>query len=479
MSFNSTIFFIFFAVVVVLYYLIPTKHRWLLLLIGSYLFYMSWEPVYILLIFSSTIVDYFVSIKISETENRRGKNRLLFISLFFNLGLLFVFKYYNFFTANLEILASNIGLNYQASVSSLLLPVGISFYTFQTISYTIDVFRGELKPERHFGKFALYVSFFPQLVAGPIERATNLLPQINGIKKKVAFNGILAGILQFILGLFKKVVIADSAALYVDAIFNNHQYHDGSTFILASLFFTIQIYGDFSGYSDMAIGVARILGFKLMDNFHLPFFSKSTTELWRRWHISLGSWANDYMFKSFSPYWVRKFSKYGILISLIITFTLIGIWHGGRWTYILFGLMHGIILGVEFITKKQRKKLKKNIGLLFYTYAGWFITMFLWFISMILFRSITMDQFVYIIKEIFSSSIFNSLFIPELGVVATTLMGATILFFLEFFVFRKKSFAGLVKNYSAPLLALVTAMFIMVILIFGVSEGSQFIYFQF
>ncbi len=440
---------------------------------------MSWEPAFILLILSSTIVDYFVSIKLPETETSKGKKRLLFISLFFNLGLLFVFKYYNFFTENIELLASSIGLNYQASVSSLLLPVGISFYTFQTISYTIDVFRGELKPEKHFGKFALYVSFFPQLVAGPIERATNLLPQINGIKKKVFHDDLLAGILQFVFGLFKKVVIADSAALYVNAIYNNHQYHDGSTFVLASLFFTVQIYGDFSGYSDMAIGAARMLGFKLMDNFHLPFFSKSTTELWRRWHISLGSWANDYMFKSFSPYWVRRFSKKGVLISLIITFTLIGIWHGGRWTYILFGFMHGLILGVEFLTKKRRKKIKKKIGSFLFSYSGWFITMLLWFISMILFRSVSMEQFFHIMNKIFSASIFNSLFIPDFGIIATTLFGVTILFIFEYFVFRKRNFLGLVKTYSQPTLALVTAMFILVISIFGVSEGSQFIYFQF
>ena len=317
------------------------------------------------------------------------------------------------------------------------------------------------------------------MVAGPIERASNLLPQINLDKKKIDTDAIIAGFLQFIYGLFKKVVVADTAALYVDSIYNNYEYHGGLTLTLATIFFAIQIYADFSGYSDMAIGCARMLGFKLMDNFHLPFFSKSMTEMWRRWHISLGNWANDYMFKSFSPYWVRKFGKNGIFISLLITFTLIGLWHGARWTYILFGVFQGLILGIEFLSKKRRNKLKKRIGKPLFKYAGWFITMFLWFISMVLFRSIDLTQILFILKKIFTLSIFEGFRIQDTSVFANLLIGTFVLMLLDYGVFRKHTFFGIVKKSNLQLVSSFSAFLILLIVLFGVSEGSQFIYFQF
>ena len=481
MLFNSFEFLSFFVVVFVLYYLIPNGFRWLLLLIGSYFFYMLWEPAYILLILFSTVVDYFVSHKMVKTKVLSKKKWLLWVSISVNIGLLFVFKYYNFFNENITYLFNSFGLDYKPAISSLLLPVGISFYTFQTLSYSIDVYRGILIPEKHFGKFALFVSFFPQLVAGPIERATNLLPQLKTINYKFNYQDFTSGFSQFIFGLFKKVVVADSAALYVDSIysFGIYEHFSGITLLFATFLFAIQIYCDFSGYSDMAIGTARMLGFKLMDNFHLPYFSKSTSEIWRRWHISLGSWANDYIFIPLSMNLARKYRKYGVPLASLITFTLIGLWHGANWTYIIFGIIHGVVMGIENLSRRQRKKIKKNIGLPFFKFSGWFITMVIWLLTLVIFRSEDLNQAGYILKHSIDLNAMVNLRIQDANVFINIIIGICILFLIEFFIFRKNSFAGLTRRKSPIWMASFTSFFMLIIILFGVSKGSQFIYFQF
>ena len=481
MVFNSFEFLIFFVVIFGLYFLVPNGLRWLLLLVGSYFFYMSWEPAYIILIIFSTVIDYFVSHRMVKEERKEQRTRLLWVSIIVNLGLLFAFKYFNFFSENIASLLNVLGIGYKPAVSSLLLPVGISFYTFQTLSYSIDVYRGVLKPEKHFGKFALYVSFFPQLVAGPIERATNLLPQLKKIEYKFNYQDFVCGFSQFVLGLFKKVVVADSAALYVDSIysFGVYELFSGITLIFATFLFAIQIYCDFSGYSDMAIGVARMMGFKLMENFHLPYFSKSTSEIWRRWHISLGSWANDYVFTPLSMNLARKYRKYGVPLASLITFTLIGFWHGANWTYIVFGIIHGVVMGIENLSRRKRKKIRKSIGDFSFKFSGWFITMVIWLITLVIFRSEDLTQATYILQNFFDSNAMTNLRIQDANVFINIMIGTLVLFLLEFFIFRKNSFEGLTKRKSLFWMASFSSILVVFIILFGVSGGSQFIYFQF
>jgi len=295
MIFNSVSFIIFFIIITGIYVLIPQRLRWVLLLSASYIFYMTLKAEYALLLFSATAVSYGAGILMSAFPSPKIKKGFLLAGLSINLGLLFVFKYVQFICTSIQDILRYTGLPAPVPAVNILLPVGISFYMFRTVSYLIDVYRGTMAPEKHFGVFALYVAFFPSLLAGPIDRATQLLPQFD---KKYRFDseGIYTGIQLFSWGLFKKVVIADRLALYVDSIFNNVPHHSGPSYLLAAYFYTFQIYCDFSGYSDMAIGCAKILGFDLMQNFNLPYFATTIGDFWRRWHISLSTWFRDYVY---------------------------------------------------------------------------------------------------------------------------------------------------------------------------------------
>ena len=295
MQFNSIQFIIFFIFVIVFYFILSHKYRWILLLFSSYYFYMCWKPEYIFLILFSTIVDYYCGLKMEGAQNRTYKKLFLTLSLFTNLSVLFAFKYLNFFSDSIRYILNEFNIFYNIPYFNVLLPVGISFYTFQTLSYTIDVYRGQKKAEKHLGIFALYVSFFPQLVAGPIERSTRLLPQF---KKENSFDYLRFknGLLLMLWGFFKKIVIADRLAVLVNTVYNNPIDYQGITLIIATIFFAFQIYCDFSAYSDIAIGASKIMGYDLMKNFNRPYFSKSIAEFWRRWHISSGSWFRDYLY---------------------------------------------------------------------------------------------------------------------------------------------------------------------------------------
>ncbi|HOJ12159.1 MAG TPA: MBOAT family O-acyltransferase, partial [Clostridiales bacterium] len=343
MLFNSLEFLIFYPIITILYFILPYRARWVLLLAGSYYFYMAWRPEYIILIMISTFVSYFTGIKIGQANNKSTKKKYLNLSLLINLGLLIVFKYFNFFNDSLRTLFTQLNLPYNVPGFNLLLPMGISFYTFQTLSYSIDVYRGTMKPETHFGIFALYVSFFPQLVARPIERADRLLPQFYN-KNKFDYDRVTSGLKIMAWGFFKKVVVADRLGIAVSAIYNNPVKHNSIQFIIATLFFTFQIFCDFSGYSDIAIGSARIMGFELMENFKRPYFSKSVAEFWRRWHISLSSWFKDYLY---IPLGGNRVSKARNYFNLFITFLASGLWHGANWTFVVWGALHGayIVLG--------------------------------------------------------------------------------------------------------------------------------------
>lgn len=294
MLFNSFHFVFFFIIVTTLYFLLPHKYRWMVLLASSCYFYMAFIPIYILILGFTIIVDYFAGIWIEKSENKKRK-LFLIASLIANIGVLAVFKYFNFLNDNLSIFLNNLGYENTIPRLGILLPIGLSFHTFQAMSYTIEVYRGHQKAERHFGIYSLYVMFYPQLVAGPIERPQNLLHQFKE-KHYFEYERVVEGLKLMLWGLFMKLVVADRLAIYVDAVYNNTENHSGPTFILATIFFAIQIYCDFAGYSNIAIGSAKVMGFKLMTNFKRPYFSKNISEFWSRWHISLSTWFRDYLY---------------------------------------------------------------------------------------------------------------------------------------------------------------------------------------
>lgn len=349
MLFNSGDFLIFFPIVVAAYFLLPYRWRWLWLLAASYYFYMSWRVEYILLIVISTLTDYGLALLIGNTDNQAQRKRLLGVSLLVNLGLLFVFKYYDFFNVSLHTLLGHWGIAYEAAPLGLLLPVGISFYTFQTLSYTIDVYRGVTKPVSHLGKFALYVSFFPQLVAGPIERSVHLMPQFYR-NFDFDYERVVSGLRQMGWGFFKKVVIADKAAIFVNAIYNSPTEYTGLPLILATYLFAFQIYCDFSGYSDIAIGAARVMGFDLMENFRQPYLARSIPEFWQRWHISLSTWFRDYLY---IPLGGNRVATWRWYYNLLVVFLVSGLWHGASWTFVIWGALHGVFMVASVMAERS------------------------------------------------------------------------------------------------------------------------------
>jgi D-alanyl-lipoteichoic acid acyltransferase DltB (MBOAT superfamily) len=357
MLFNSVEFLVFFTLIVSVYFALPHRWRWPLLLAGSYYFYMCWKPAYIILIITSTLIDYFCALGMGRTSNTGRRKLLLLLSLCTNLGLLFTFKYLNFFAYSFKYV---LGLGEQTKpFLNVLLPVGISFYTFQTLSYTIDVFRGIRPPEKRLGIFALYVSFFPQLVAGPIERSTRLLPQFDNVIK-FDYERVVDGIRLMLWGFFKKVVIADTLGKFVDPVYNSPADYAGPSYFIATVFFAYQIYCDFSGYTDIARGSAQVLGIELMENFNRPYYSKSIREFWRRWHISLSTWFRDYLY---IPIGGSRVTLPRHCFNLLIVFLLCGLWHGANWTFIIWGLLHGTYLVIGLLTRNARARFTGRIGL--------------------------------------------------------------------------------------------------------------------
>ena len=356
MLFNSVDFAIFLPIVFVLYWFITNKNLKVqnaLLIMASYLFYGWWDWRFLSLIIFSSSVDYLVGIGLSKAVKQKRRKLLLLTSVFVNLGFLGFFKYFNFFSENFAAAFSFMGQSFDPARLSIILPVGISFYTFQTLSYTIDVYRNKIKPTRDVLSFFAFVSFFPQLVAGPIERATNLLPQFYK-KRKFDHQKSIDGLRQILWGLFKKVVIADNCAEYANMIFSNTSDYSGSTLILGAVFFTFQIYGDFSGYSDIAIGTARLFGFDLRKNFAFPYFSRDIAEFWRRWHISLSTWFRDYLY---IPLGGSRGSQASIVRNVFIIFLVSGFWHGANWTFVLWGAINALYFLPLLYLQKNRKNI--------------------------------------------------------------------------------------------------------------------------
>ncbi len=354
MTFTSPEFVIFFAAFVPIYFLTAYHYRWIVLLAASYFFYAYGSGVYVGLIIFSTCVDYVAARAMGATDNPRRRKLFLAASLTVNLGTLFIFKYFNFFNHSFATFAAAINLSYPINVLDVLLPIGISFYTFQSMAYTIDVYRGAIQPEKHFGIMAAFVAFFPQLVAGPIERAPHFLPQF---RRRANFESAraAAGLRLILWGAFKKIVIADRLAIYVNTVYNTPSAYSGVPLIVATVFFAFQIYCDFSAYSDIAIGTAQILGFDLMDNFRQPYFAKSVREFWARWHISLSTWFRDYLYIPLGGSRV-PFPRY--LLNLMIVFVVSGLWHGASWTFVIWGALHGLFIVGEAVLQRRGVRLK-------------------------------------------------------------------------------------------------------------------------
>ena len=404
MIFNSLEFAFFLPIVFLVYWFVVNKHlryqnMWLLA--ASYFFYGWWDWRFLSLIVFSSFVDYFVGLRLGKEEDPQQRKFLLWISIFVNLGFLGVFKYFNFFAESFAEAFTLMGITFDPVRLNIILPIGISFYTFQTLSYSFDIYQKKLAPTKDIIGFFAFVSFFPQLVAGPIERATNLLPQFH---KNRVFKHDLAvdGMRQILWGLFKKVVIADNCAVFVNGAFENYQDLSGNHLFSAAVFFAIQIYCDFSGYSDIAIGTARLFGFSLMKNFSTPYFSTSTAELWRNWHISLSKYANDYCFIPLSLWFAGK-TKSAVSLSLFFTFVIIGLWHGANWTFILFGVWNGMLVVIEHLTTRRRNKLKRKYDKRLFNFFGWGITLFCWLIGMIIFRAENIGHAIDYIYRLFTN----------------------------------------------------------------------------
>ena len=485
MLFNSFEFLIFFPLVVGLYFAIPHRFRWMFLLAASYYFYMAWKAEYVLLIMASTIIDYYAALRMGATPEKSKRKKYLVLSAIANLGLLFSFKYFNFFSdATREILA-NANIFYDSPALSILLPVGISFYTFQTLSYTIDVYRGVRKPERHLGIFALYVSFFPQLVAGPIERSTRLLPQFRQAKT-FDIERVLSGLRLMLWGFFKKLVIADRLAVYVNEVYNNPGDYTGAPVILATYFFAFQIYCDFSGYSDIAIGAARVMGYDLMENFRRPYFAKSIGEFWKRWHISLSTWFKDYLYISLGG---NRVSRWRWYYNVLIVFLLSGLWHGANWTFLTWGGLHGIYLILSHRTARVRERLCQLTGLSalpeFHKFTKVFITFHLVLLAWVFFRSNSVSDALTHLNSMLSlnasglAAAFGKPTAAAGWIEMAIACGAMAVLLIEHVIGRKQrigQYLGAQPRWARW--GAYQAM-IVVILLFGVFSHAEFIYFQF
>lgn len=474
MLFNSLDFLLFFPIVCLLFFGFPQKFRWLLLLAASCYFYMYFIPIYILILAGTIVVDYFAGILIERNQGKKRKYYLI-LSLFANILVLAVFKYYNFFIENIESLLSVLGTNNSLPYLSILLPVGLSFHTFQAMSYTIEVYRGNQKAEKHFGIYALYVMFFPQLVAGPIERPQNVLHQFHE-HKVFKYENFVKGFKLIIWGFFMKVVVADRLAMYVNAAYNNVENHNGVTLLLATVFFSFQIYCDFAGYSSIAIGTAKIMGFDLMTNFNRPYFARTISEFWKRWHISLSTWFRDYLYL---PLGGNKVSKNRWYFNLFFVFLVSGIWHGANWTFFIWGALNGAYLIIAIITKNYRDKFNEVTGLSknrhLFTAVQIITTFILSSFAWIFFRANNVHDAFSIVNKI-GTNLSTDLFI-KWDVFFAVFIGLTLLIIKEFrdeFLLKKLS---VFKNQYTSVIFY--AIIIAMILLIGVFDEGQFIYFQF
>lgn len=478
MFFNSTAFLIFLPIVFSLYWFFVNKNLRLqnvLLLASSYFFYACWDWRFLMLLIFSTLLDYYTGIKMSDAGNQTNKKRWFWLSISINVGFLGIFKYYNFFISSFAEMISLWGGHINPWTLKVILPVGISFYTFHGLSYVIDIYKNRIKAEKDFITYSLFVSFFPLLVAGPIERATHLLPQIQ--KRRIFdYNKAIDGLRQILWGFFKKIVIADQCAVHVNTIFNNVENHSGSTLVLGAILFSFQIYGDFSGYSDIALGTARLFGFELLKNFSFPYFSRNIAEFWRRWHISLSTWFKDYLY---IPLGGSKVNMWTQVRNTFIIFLVSGFWHGANWTFIIWGFLNALYIIPSIIFRTNRNnldvvaqgKLLPNFKELLSMAITYSLTVFAW----IFFRAENVKQALMYISIVFSKTLFS---IPSIK--PFLLIFLIIIFILVEWQGRENKYA--IEDFGIigvkPLRWLFYYLIIFSVFYFAGAE-QQFIYFQF
>jgi alginate O-acetyltransferase complex protein AlgI len=490
MLFNSFEFLlIFFPLVTTAYFLLPHRYRWLLLLIASCYFYMAFIPAYILILFLTIGIDYVAGILIEGAEGQKRK-LFLALSIVANIGVLGIFKYFNFFTTNLTAFYEVMGWSYPVPHLSLILPIGLSFHTFQSLSYTIEVYRGRQKAERHLGIFALYVMFYPQLVAGPIERPQNMLHQF---RQPHAFDyqRVTNGLKLIAWGLFKKVVIADHLAIVVNQVYNQPTKYQGIGLIVATICFAYQIYCDFSGYSDIALGTAQVMGFKLMDNFKQPYLSRSVSEFWQRWHISLSTWFRDYLY---IPLGGNRVSPWRWQFNLLVVFMVSGLWHGANWTFVIWGALHGLYLIISIWTENLRKRFANLSGLdkqpRLYQALQVATTFSLVSFAWIFFRANTVNDAFYIVGHLFSgvgnllvnltnaSVVRDALAGTGLSEIVPAVLAIAVLELIHYFQQRGSVRQMLARQPGWIRWAIYYGL-VLTILLFGKFGVEQFIYFQF
>lgn len=467
MLFNSWEFLFFFPIVTVLFFITPHKARWFVLLTASSVFYSYFIPAYLLILFFTIAVDFAAGIFIEESK--RNKKFWLIMSIAANVGVLALFKYYNFFIGNINAFTDN-----RFAALNIILPIGLSFHTFQAMSYTIEVYYERYKAERHLGLYALYVMFYPQLVAGPIERPQHMLPQFE-TRQYFSWENVLNGLRLMLWGFFKKVVIADRIADFVTPVFNNPGQQHFIILWMGILFFALQIYCDFSGYSDIAIGCAKVMGYDLMINFNRPYFSKSIGEFWRRWHISLSTWFRDYVYK---PLGGSRKGYANTYMALLIVFALSGLWHGAGWTFVVWGLIHGIARITELIIKRFTSLSK-------FTILGYAATMAVVLFAWIFFRASSIHNALHIIANLFSFKTDAQLY--PVGNTATASVAYSLASII--YIFITATFMFCVEKFTDPKMfslnrhfikdIIFCAVVLAMIILTGVFNKTSFIYFQF
>ena len=474
MLFNSFAYMAFLPIVFIIYWMVPHKFRWILLLISSYYFYMSWNVKYVVLILFTTVISYSAAIIIEKSKDKRWKKAAVVIAITLCLLVLFFFKYYNFVTFTVARVLSLFAIKVSPYTLKFLLPVGISFYTFQTLGYVIDVYRGEVRAEKNFGVYATFIAFFPQLVAGPIERSSNLLPQIKA-EHRFNENKAIEGAKLMIWGYFKKLVIADNVAVFVDEVYGNLSGFNGFDLLLTIFLFSIQIYCDFSGYSDIAIGTAKLLDIDLMTNFKSPYLSASVKEFWSRWHISLSTWFKDYVY---IPLGGNRCSKIRHNINLLITFLISGLWHGASWSFVLWGGIHGIAQVAENILNKRIRGLRKS------KFWGYLCTVLVFIFvgfAWIPFRAQGITGILYILQHTFDNILNPGQYFNSGRISPSIWLSMGVLAIHDYFVKTRDVRDARPKTPIRTLYSWAIYAFLGLLIVFESKKGvaAEFVYFQF
>ena len=483
MIFTSMVFALFFIIVVVLNYLMPVKFRWISLLLSSIFFYTYSNPATILVVIFIALVTFYSAKKIENSTAPKIAFQYYLFAIILNIGVLVFFKYSNFFTMSVFDLINFSRSNlfhltvplHNSFLVNVLAPLGISYITFQAIGYLVEIKRGNQAAEKNLGHFSTFLLFFPKIVAGPVERAYNFLPQIKQ-QKPFIYENISIGLKLALWGLFKKLVVADRLSIYVNAVLGNSGHHSGITLTIAVIFYVFQMYADFSGYTDMALGFAKMLGYDLIQNFNRPFFAKSVTEFWRKWHISLSTWFADYFYNPIAIA-KRDWGNWSVVYAFFTTFIVLGFWHGANWTFIVFGALQGFILTIEFFTRKVRKNFRKKIPDLLNSITGIVFTIGYFTLSLIFFRAESLKEAFSIIKRIFTAK--GSIYLENPSIIMFSILGVGFMMLVEF----KKEFFNELFTLSNNKFWLVRncyyCLLLIIILIAGVFDGGEFIYFQF